>query len=494
MLKRVFLVGALAAFAGVAACMPSNPQSTFGAAGPVANTQKDLFFFILLLAAIVFVIVESALIVSIILHRRKGNDEIPTQTHGNTRLEITWTLIPVLILAMVAVPTVRLVFAEHNGPISSLWPPLSSAKTTQPPLDITVIGHQWWWEVQYPGLDISTANEIEIPTGRPIKVKLESMDVIHSFWVPKLAGKTDMIPNHDNYLWMQASDTGVYNGQCAEYCGDDHSLMRFIVKAMKPADFQQWVDAQYRPDPTPAPGSAAAKGQTLFAQHCSTCHTTDSWKPSVARQQPQVEQSRQNAFLANPTDAGIISAPDLTHLAERMDLGAGLVPLTKANLEKWIHDPSSIKPDTRMQALAAVFKGGTAKLTTQQIDDIATYLMSLKPVPASSSTAPTPTPSSGGDPVAQGKQLYQSEGCAGCHSTDGSSGVGPSWKGLAGSQVTLSDGSTVTADDAYLKQSIVDPNAKIVKGFSSGVMPEDFGSKLSSQQIDDLIAYIKSLK
>ncbi|MDP6183223.1 MAG: cytochrome c oxidase subunit II, partial [Gammaproteobacteria bacterium] len=209
-LTRSVLFLLLLAPAILAACM-SNPQSTFDARGPVAEDQKNIFLFIFWIAAVVFILVEGALIYAIIRFRKKRpGPDLPKQVHGNEQLEIGLTIATILVLAVVAVPTVLLVFDQAEGPIDG--------KTPVDPLRVTAIGHQWWFEYEYDGEDVFTANELHIPVGRTTIVSLESSDVIHSFWAPKLGGKVDMIPGTTNELFLYTDEVGDFSGQCAEFC------------------------------------------------------------------------------------------------------------------------------------------------------------------------------------------------------------------------------------------------------------------------------------
>jgi cytochrome c oxidase subunit 2 len=197
------------------------------------------------------------------------------------------------------------------------------------PLTIEVTGQQWWWKIRYldddPSRVLTTANEIHIPVGEPVRVKLIGADVIHSFWVPALSGKTDTIPGQINVTWLEARDPGIYRGQCTEYCGPQHAHMGFIVVAEPPADFKAWRDAQLQP--APAPSAEMAEGEHMVEFHCGACHTVRG------------------------TDAGGTVAPDLTHLMSRRTLAAATLPNTAGNLTGWIADPQGVKPETRMPRL-----------------------------------------------------------------------------------------------------------------------------------------------
>jgi cytochrome c oxidase subunit 2 len=255
--------------------------------------------------------------------------------HGNTTLEILWTAIPALILAFIAVPTVRTIFKTQ-------------AKAKADALQVEVIGHQWWWEFRYPDLGVVTANELHVPVSRagerrPTYLQLESVDVVHSFWIPQLNGKTDVIPNRVNRMWFEPSVAGVYLGQCAEYCGTQHAHMLLRVIAQPADEFEAWVATQRAPA---AQDSAAAAGRAVFESvACINCHRVGG------------------------TDAAGSFGPDLTHLMSRATIGAGAAPNTLANLRAWVNDPDMLKPGALMPAM---------KLSAPQVDQVAAYLASLK--------------------------------------------------------------------------------------------------------------------
>jgi cytochrome c oxidase subunit 2 len=186
-----------------------------------------------------------------------------------------------------------------------------------------VVGHQWWWEFQYPELGFVTANELHVPVGRRVELRLTSTDVIHSFWVPELQGKTDLIPGRENVAWIEADRPGVYGGQCAEYCGIQHTHMGLLVVAQPEAEYEQWAAGQRAPAVTPA-DSTTDRGRETFLRACALCHTVRG------------------------TPAGGRLGPDLTHLASRRTLAAGLLPNTAGHLGGWISNPQALKPGTRM--------------------------------------------------------------------------------------------------------------------------------------------------
>ena len=343
-------------------CYPDHNQSTFDPKGPVAEAQLVIFWWILIGGLIVTVLVEAALIYAIFKFRRKSDDEMPKQVHGNTRLEILWTVIPAIFLAIIMVPTIQTLFYAAEAPKSAL-----------PQHTLEAIGHQWWFEFRYPNpenseQEIVTANEVYIPVGYPIAINLESVDVIHSFWVPKLAGKVDMVPNEGNYMWFEADEPGEYYGQCAEYCGESHANMKFKVIAVPEVDFNSWLQYQSQPaiesgDPLALEGADAFKDAG-----CSGCHALKT--------------------VVKKGSKGRVG-PNLAHLASRQDLAAGMLDNSnpdgsvndsylQENLRKWLQDPNSIKPGNIMSAQAAVYTDPNKKLTEEQISALVHYLTTLK--------------------------------------------------------------------------------------------------------------------
>jgi cytochrome c oxidase subunit 2 len=466
------------AIALLAACTPDNAQSTFGTAGPIAEDQANLFIFIFWIAAVVFVLVEGAVIyVSIRYRRRSDSDKLPHQTHGNTKLEITWTIIPAIILIAVAIPT-----------LSQIWGQQSGVPTDQGEvLSVEAIGHQWWFEFRYPDHEIITANELHIPVDRPVAFKLTSQDVIHSFWVPKIAGKVDMVPLNDNFIWMIGTEPGVFYGQCAEFCGIAHSHMRFRVIVDTEEDFHAWLNGMHTAPDAPTPGSPEASGQQLFAANCSSCHTNNSTGPGSYAQEINIQQARWNGWLADTENASIVSAPNLTHLGDRLTLGAGLKDLNQDSLIGWITDPSSVKIGTRMQQHAAIYDtpDGRAKISASEISDIATYLLSLKP---GTGAVPDPVDDSSAGTAIDAVAVFATN-CAVCHSTADDKKVGPGLAGIGDRAATRVSG--LSADE-YIEQSIREPGAFVVPDFVA-VMPTDF-SKLGDDTIDALVTYLKTLK
>ena len=363
--KHLFLLGFTAILLLVMACAPDAKQSTFGTSGPVAEKQLLLFNVLLWVMVVVFVLVEGVLLYAVIKFRRRpGQNELPPQTHGHTALEITWTIIPtILILGL------------------GIWSAVTLFDLDQPPtggdaLEITVVGHQWWWEFEYPDADgngkyITTANELRVPVDRAVRVNLRSDDVIHSFWIPKLAGKIDMVPTRENYMWFQADETGTFYGQCAEFCGTAHAQMKFLVQVLSQEDYLAWAETFGEP---PVLSAQAAAGQGVFngTGGCLICHS------ATGSDNPDVVASRVQSFMT--TETGIAPGPNLTDLATRERFGAGLVELNRQNLRQWLRNPEDVKPGNHMSGRAAIYQtpDGRATLSETEISSLLEYLLSLK--------------------------------------------------------------------------------------------------------------------
>lgn len=316
----------------------------------------------------VFILVEGVLVYAIVRYRRRPGDAKPPQIHGNTTLEIVLTIIPTILVLALGIWSVFTLFEIDEPPTDG-----------PTPLQVTVTGHQWWFEFEYPdagnGKKIITANEMRIPVDRPIQISLESDDVIHSFWVPKLAGKLDMVPTHINKMWFQADSDKLKEdlpvtlyGQCAELCGLAHALMRFRVTVMEQADFDSWVAAYGAP---PAISDKAKQGKQLFAANCTLCHTIDG------PDDPALSASRLTGFLTGG-DITPVPAPNLTDFRTRQTLAAGITDLTESNLRAWLHNPEDIKPGNYMSERAVLYQNGPANLTDDEIDSLIGYLLDLR--------------------------------------------------------------------------------------------------------------------
>lgn len=413
----------------VAACkgreMPNttlDPHSEFGRA--IDYLWREL----LTLGTIVFVLVETALIVTLVKWRRREGRGEPKQVHGNTTLEITWTLIPAVVLASIAVPTVRTIFKTE-------------AKAVPNALQVEVVGHQWWWEFRYPQLGITTANELYLPVGKTVNFALTSKDVIHSFWIPELAGKRDVITNHTNYLWFTPESTYAWNGFCAEYCGSSHANMHFRVFTVTQPEFDAWAAHQATgpayaaaaPAPPPtlsttstnpaAPGDSARRAGTTPSVG-QIAQSTNTSTPAASSAGQVVATPATSTYAATyttatvplhltptaPIPAGLtmsnvtgdpargaqlyktgaclachviqgvsagIIGPNLTHVGSRTTLAGSMYPMDTKHLQLWIKNAPLMKPGSLMPALG---KGapGSGMYDDQQIADIAAYLMLLK--------------------------------------------------------------------------------------------------------------------
>ena len=350
------------------ACTPSHNQSTFDTAGPVAEKQLVLFLIIFWVAVVVFVVVGGILLYAVIRFRRRaGQDEIPVQTHGNTALEVGWTIAPAVVLAVIAVPTLYYIFDIADLPAD------------EDALVVNVTGHQWWWEFGYPEQELVserlvTANELHVPVNTDVKLNLRSDDVIHSFWIPKLAGKVDVVPSNVNPMKFKSEEIGTFFGLCAEFCGVAHSHMRFRVIVESEEDFKAWVATYHELAKRPAPtgDSPAAKGAALFpALGCTLCHTVNGPTPEG------LNESLMKAFTAG---SGAFPGPNLTNLGSRETMAAGLIDLNRDNVMKWIRSPDEVKEGNRMEELASLYTDPelNKQLTEANILALAEYLLSLK--------------------------------------------------------------------------------------------------------------------
>ena len=326
-------------------CGKDLPQSTFDSYGPIAEEQAYLFSIILWAGMFVLIAVELAIIyIYFKFRRRENSDRKPSQTHGNTKLEILWTVIPVFFLAVVSVPV-----------ISAIWN--FGTMPEDPDVVVNVNGHRYWFEFEYPELGVVTANELHIPVGKKILINLDSNNVLHSFWIPKIAGKTDIIPNQGNQMWIQADATGLYYGQCAEFCGESHALMRFRVIVDNDEDFDTWVAHQKTEAYVPS-DPLEKEGYDIFMSAkagCGGCHMVNGSKKAKGK-----------------------IGPNLTHFGSRQHIAAGIMDNTQDNLRSWIADPGSIKPGNGMSSQGAVYMDSNKALTESEIIALASYLQSLK--------------------------------------------------------------------------------------------------------------------
>ena len=324
-------------------CNPNSPQSILQAYGPVAERQLGLFWLLFWAVAVVFVLVGGWLVYTVIRFRRRPGQGIPEQTHGDTKLEIAWTLIPALLLAAVAVPTVTAQFYITEPPAG------------QDQMRIEVRGHQWWWAVVYPDSGVVTANEIHVPVGKAVVVDLTSEDVIHSFWIPKLAGKIDVVPGRTNSMWFQADEPGEYLGQCAEFCGESHAWMKFRVIAESPEDYEAWTQAQLADASQPSTPEETAGAQLFITKACIACHK----------------------ISGVPAAAGIIG-PNMTHAGGRTTLAAGVLDMNEDNVRAWITEPSEFKPGNIMNRDGLAYTNPMFALSDEDINNLTAYITSLK--------------------------------------------------------------------------------------------------------------------
>lgn len=318
----------------ISACIENAPMDSLSPEGPYARTIDDLFWLTFWIAVVIFIIVQGALIIAVIFFRDKEGMPEPKQIQGNHKLELLWTIIPVLILGAIAFPTVRTIF--------------DLAKEPEGALNIELIGHQWWFEFNYPDYDITTANILVIPEGTPVRLEMWSNDVMHNFWVPKLNGKRYLVPGQKTYLNLFADNAGEYWAQCGEYCGLSHSKMRARVISLSSGDFEKWIENEQKNALKPPEGSLAAKGEEIYLNAgCTQCHVIDGiW---------DIQGDR--------------IAPNLTHVASRHVLGGASFNNNKEDLTAWLANPAAIKPGTFMPNL---------ELTEEEIDALIEYLGSLK--------------------------------------------------------------------------------------------------------------------
>lgn len=327
MLRKCCVIVGLAIVVG--ACQPTptflNPAST------IANHESNLYMTVLIMAMVVFVLVEGALVWILVRDRKRdGDEEIPPQIYGNNIAEITWTVIPVLLTIALFIMTVQTADA------------VAAPASLKSDLNLHIVGHQWWWEFDYPDLGIVTANELHIPVGTTVQVSLEAVDVIHSFWVPQLSGKTDVIPGQNNTMWLEGDQPGVYLGQCAEFCGTEHALMRFTVFVDTQEDFDAWVANQQKPAYQAQTADEQA-GQKVVMGACAACHSLD---PGV----------------------GKTTGPNLAHLFSRTTFAGGAFDLNEENLHRWLMDTQEMKPANYMNLT----------ITPKEIEQLMAYLPKLK--------------------------------------------------------------------------------------------------------------------
>lgn len=332
LLAAVLLAASLCS-AGTGPAIPSifKPEST------PADSIYHLSIFVTAITGVIFVIVFSLIAYTVTKFRSRGdNGPEPPQVYGSNQIEIAWTVIPALIVLVLFMATARVIFA------------IQDAREPTGALEVTVIGHQFWWEFRYPALGIVTANELHVPVSDPAHptptfLKLLSADTDHSFWVPRLAGKTDLIPNRVNKMWIDPHQVGVYVGQCAQYCGLQHAKMLLRVYVDSPEQFEQWAQNETK---QAVANSAADEGRRIFeTTACINCHTVSG------------------------TVADGRFGPDLTHLMSRDTIASDAAANNAENLKEWIQDPDAIKPGSLMPAM---------KLNDHDLDAVTEYLETLR--------------------------------------------------------------------------------------------------------------------
>lgn len=330
-------VFALAGAARSGAETTPSPTSIFAPAATPANSIFGLSLFVLAVTGTIFVVVFGLLVYAVVKSsKRPADGSEPPQVYGSTQIELAWTIIPILIVAALFMATAR-VIADTEKAV----PPENS-------VSVIAIGHQFWWEYRYPNLGVVTANELHVPVNDPARptptfITLLSADTDHSFWVPRLAGKTDLIPNHPNQMWIDPRETGLFLGQCAQYCGVQHAKMLLRVYVDSHDDFDRWVESQKKAAPQ---ASAVSEGQRIFeSTACVNCHRVAG------------------------TAANGRFGPDLTHLMSRDTIAAGVAPNTHDNLRLWIQTPDAIKPGSLMPAM---------QLSDAEVDAVTAYLETLR--------------------------------------------------------------------------------------------------------------------
>jgi len=317
-----------------------SPTSIFAPASTPADSIFGLSIFVLLTVVSIFVVVFTLLVYAMVKFRHKSGDDRrePAQIYGSTQVELAWTVIPILIVVALLLAGARVVASVQDAP--------------RPPgaLDVVVTGHQYWWEYRYPKLNIVVANELHVPVSDPAHptptfLTLLSADTLHSFWVPQLAGKTDLIPNHPNSMWIEPHKTGLFLGQCAQYCGTQHAKMLLRVYVDSQEDFDRWVQAQQQVPRISTQGAAAAGQRVFESTACVNCHTVSG------------------------TTAKGIFGPDLTHLMTRNTIAAGAAPNTPETLRLWIKNPDAFKPGSKMPAMG---------LSDRDLDAVTAYMEALR--------------------------------------------------------------------------------------------------------------------
>ena len=341
--SRSSAASALSLFGGrnylIGRTFPRSPTNIFAPAATPAHSIFNLSMLVLGVTGAIFFIVSGLLLYALIRFRARPSDSPrePPQIYGSNQIELSWTVIPILIVVMLFLATTRVILGTQRIP-----KPVNA-------LNVTVIGHQFWWEYRYPSLGVVTANELHIPISDPAAptptyLTMSSADTDHSFFIPRLAGKMDLIPNRTNIMWVDPPQPGLYLGQCAQYCGTQHAKMLLRVYVQTPQEFAAWAKRQQQPANQSLTG-AAAEGQAVFMHNaCINCHAISG------------------------TVATGRYGPDLTHLAARDTIASAAFENTPANLRKWVDNPDSMKPGARMPSM---------HLTNHDLDVMTAYLTTL---------------------------------------------------------------------------------------------------------------------
>jgi cytochrome c oxidase subunit II len=472
-LRRLASYALFAAFAIAAiSCNEPHPNTTLVPHSDFGREIDFLWDRLFLLGTIAFVLVEAALIYVVIKYRRRDNQPTPPQTHGNTKIEIAWTLIPAILLVFIAVPTVRTIF-------------LTQAQAAPGSLNVDVTGHQWWWEFKYPEYGVTTANELYLPVGRTVNFRLRSADVIHSFWTPQMGGKRDVVTNRTNYIWYtpdSSTASSVWNGFCAEYCGSSHANMRFRVFTVTPEQFASWVAGQKMParfGAVAAPPSSKTQRQAQGAAVTSPGGASGPSQPAQAAAQKIAQQSSGTQAVGGTQPAVPRSTNPEANPGAQTRVNGGPAPAT--------------------------FAAASGSLPAGYIfprNKIPDYAVPHSPIPADLKFTAGLTGN-----AARGKQVFSGAACIGCHTIAGN----PAAMGVTGPNLThVGSRSTIAAGRfpntaAYLALWI--KNARKMK--PDVIMPTlglneydpvlkakvtTANGGLTDQQIADIVAYLTALK
>ncbi|HEV7596532.1 MAG TPA: cytochrome c oxidase subunit II [Gemmatimonadaceae bacterium] len=475
-LRRLASYAFLAALAIAAvSCNEAHPNTTLVPHSDFGREIDFLWDRLLLLGTIVFVLVEAALIFIVIKYRRRENQPPPPQTHGSTKLEITWTLIPAIILVFIAVPTVRTIF-------------ITQAQAAPGSLNIDVTGHQWWWEFRYAEYGVTTANEIYLPVGRTVNFRLRSADVIHSFWTPQLGGKRDVVTNRTNYIWYtpdSSTASSVWNGFCVEYCGASHANMRFRVFTVTPEEFASWVAGQKMPAHFGAVGPTPPAGGPIPPPREGAVVTSPGGPSS-------------------PTQAAQAAAPRVAQQSSGTQSAGGAQPAIPRS-QNPAANPGAQTGVNGVAPAGVSFASTTGGLPAGYIfprEKIPDYAVPHAPIPPGLKFTAGLTGS-----AARGKQVFSSSACIGCHSIAGN----PAAMGITGPNLThVGSRSTLAAGrfpNAAAYMALWIKNARAMK--PEVIMPtlglDEYDpvlkakvtaatGGLTDQQIADIVAYLTALK